>query len=132
MGTLGIGIMKSMAFLLLANSNPKVNENQKIELTIGSLSIYVGPLGLTHLSDLARSGPSTSKTKTIIVSGSSMGSSSETNLLVIFTATENMQKKLEEFDGTWKEPDMEATIDKSHDSQRDFTIGSSGISRSIH
>jgi hypothetical protein len=43
-----------------------------------------------------------------------------------------MQKKLEEFDGTRGEPDVEATVDKSHDSQRDFATGSSGISRSIH
>jgi hypothetical protein len=132
MGTLGVRIMNSMAFLLLANSNPKVNENQKIELTIRSLSVYVKPLGSTHLSDLARSGPSASQTKTITMSGSSVGSSSEINLPDSFTAIENTQKKLEEFDGTRKEPDMEATIDKSHDSQRDFAIRSSGISRSIH
>jgi hypothetical protein len=34
MGTLGVGIMNSMAFSLLANSNPKVDENQKMELTM--------------------------------------------------------------------------------------------------
>jgi hypothetical protein len=125
-------MMNSMAFSLLAKSNPEVDENQKMELTIESLSIYVGPSGLTRLSDLARSGPSASKTKTITVSGSSVGSSSEVNSPVSFTATENTQKKLEEFDRIQKEPDMEATIDKSHDSKRDFAIGSSGISRSIH
>jgi hypothetical protein len=27
---------------------------------------------------------------------------------------------------------VEATVDKSHDSQRDFATGSSGVSRSIH
>jgi hypothetical protein len=61
-----------------------------------------------------------------------MGSSSEVNSPVSFTATENTQKKLEEFDGTREEPDMEVIMDKSHDSQRDFATGSSGISRSIH
>jgi hypothetical protein len=66
------------------------------------------------------------------MSGSSVGSSSEVNLPVSFAATKNTQKKLEEFDGTRKEPDMEATMDKSHDSPRDFATGSSGISRSIH
>jgi hypothetical protein len=66
------------------------------------------------------------------MSGSSVGSSSEINSPVSFTTIENKQKKLEEFDGTRKEPDMEATMDKSHDSQGDFTTGSTGVSRSIH
>jgi hypothetical protein len=43
-----------------------------------------------------------------------------------------MQKKLQEFDETRGEPNVEATVDKPHDSPRDFTTGSSGISRSIH
>jgi hypothetical protein len=38
MGTRGVGIMNSMAFSLLADSSPEVDENQKMELTIGSLS----------------------------------------------------------------------------------------------
>jgi hypothetical protein len=66
------------------------------------------------------------------MSGSSVGSSSEVNSPVSFAATENTQKKLEEFDGTREEPDVEVTMDKSHDNQRDFATGSSGVSRSIH
>jgi hypothetical protein len=124
--------MNSMAFSLLANNNPEVDENQKMELAIGSLSIYVGPSGSTRLSDSTRSGPTASKTKTITMSGSSVGSSSEVNLPVSFAATEITQKKREEFDGTQEEPDIEVTVDKSHDSQRDFATGSSGVSRSIH
>jgi hypothetical protein len=31
-GTLGVGIMNSMAFSLLANGNPEVDENQEVEL----------------------------------------------------------------------------------------------------
>jgi hypothetical protein len=88
-GTLGVGIMNSMAFSLLANINPEVDENQKMKLTIGSLSIYIGPSCLTRLSDPARSGPSASKTKTITLSGSSVGSSSEVNSPVSFAATKN-------------------------------------------
>jgi hypothetical protein len=84
--------MNSTAFSLLANSNPEFDENQKMELTIGSLSIYVGPSGSTRLSDPARSGLSASKTKTITMSGSSVGSSSEVNSPVSFAATENTQK----------------------------------------
>jgi hypothetical protein len=120
-----------MAFLLLANSSPEVNENQEMELTIGSLSFYVGPSGSTHLSDPAKSGPSTSKSKTITVFGSSVGSSSEVNSLVSLAATKNMQKKLE-FNETRGKPDMEATVIEPHDSPRDFATRSSGVSRSIH
>jgi hypothetical protein len=46
-GTLGVGIMNSMAFSLLANNNPEVDENQEMELMIESLSFYVGPSGST-------------------------------------------------------------------------------------
>jgi hypothetical protein len=124
--------MNSIAFSLLASSSREVDENQKMELTIGSLSFYVGPSGSTRLSDPAKSGPSAGKTKTITMSGSYVGSSSEVNSPVSFAATENMQKILEEFNGTWEEPDIEVTADKSYDSQRDFATGSSGISRSVH
>jgi hypothetical protein len=131
-GTLGVGIMNSTAFSLLANSNPTVDESQEMELTIGSLRFYVGPSVLTHLLDPAKSGPLASKTKTITKSGSSVGSSSEVNSPASLAATENMQKKLEEFDETRGEPNVEVTVDKPHDSSRDFATGSSGVSRSIH
>jgi hypothetical protein len=119
-------------FSLLANSSLEIDENQKIELTIESLSFYVGPSGSTRLSDPAKSGPSASKTKIITMSGSSVGSSSKVNSPVSFATTENTQKKIEEFNGTREEPDIEVTVDKSYDSQRDFATGSSGVSRSIH
>jgi hypothetical protein len=108
-GTLSVGIINSTAFSLLANSNPEVDKNQKMELTIGSLSFYVGPSGSTRLSDPVESGPSASKAKTIALSGSSVGSSSEVNSLVSFTAIENTKKELEEFDGTQEEPNKEVT-----------------------
>jgi hypothetical protein len=124
--------MNSMAFSLLANSNREVDKNQNMELTIGSLSFYVGPSGSTHLSDPAESGPSANKIKTITLSGSSVGSSSEVNSPVSFTATENTKKELEEFNGTREEPNEDVTADKSYDSQRDLATGSSGVSRNIH
>jgi hypothetical protein len=64
-GTLGVRIMNSKAFSLLSSSSPEVDENQKMELTIGSLSFYVGPSGSICLSDLAKSGSSTNKTEII-------------------------------------------------------------------
>jgi hypothetical protein len=124
--------MNSTAFSLLANSNPEVDESQEVELTIGSLSFYVGPSGSTRLSDPAKSGPSASKVERITISGSSVGSSSEVNSPVSPTATEDMQKRFEEFDETQGKPDMEVTAVKTHDSPRDFAIVRSGISRSIH
>jgi hypothetical protein len=121
-----------MTFLLLANSSLEVDENQKMELTIGSLSFYVGPSGSTCLSDPAKLGPSTNKTETIAESGSSMGSSSEANSPVSPAAIENLQKKLEEFDETRGAPDVEVTMDLPHDSSKDFASRSSSVSRSIH
>jgi hypothetical protein len=124
--------MNVTAFLFLANSNPEVNENQKIELTIGSMSFYIEPSGSTRLSDPAKSGLLASKIKTITMSGSSVGSSSEVNSLVSFAATENNKKRIEELNGTRDEPGIEGTVEKSYDSQRDFATGSSGVSKSIH
>jgi hypothetical protein len=121
-----------MAFLLLANSNPKVNKDQKMELTIGSLSFYIRPSGSTRLLDPAESGPSASKAKTITLSGSSVGSSSKVNSPVSFAATENTKRELEKLDETQGEPDEGVTVDKSCNSQRDLNTGSSGVSRSIH
>jgi hypothetical protein len=124
--------MNSTAFSLLATNNPEVDESQEMELTIGSLSFYVGPSGSTRLLDPARSGLSASKAERITMSGSSVGPSSEVNSPVSLTATENMQKGLEEFDETQGKPDIEATVVKPHDSPRDFATRSSGISRSVH
>jgi hypothetical protein len=124
--------MNSTAFSLLASSNPEVDESQEMELTIGSLSFYVGPSGSTRLLDPMKSGPSASKDERITITGSSMGFSSEVNSPVSLTATEDMQKKLEEFDETRGKPNMEATTVKTHYSPRDFATGSSGISRSVH
>jgi hypothetical protein len=61
-----------------------------------------------------------------------VGSSSEVNSPVSLAATENMQKKLEEFNETRGKPDMEATLVKPHDSPKDFATGNSGVSRSVH
>jgi hypothetical protein len=131
-GNLGVGIMNSMTFLLLASNNPEIDENQEIELTFGSLSFYIGPSGSTRLSDPTKSGPSASKTERITTSGSSVGSSSEVNSPVSLTATKYMEEKLEEFDETRGKPDMEEEVAKIHDISRDFAIESSGVSRSVH
>jgi hypothetical protein len=66
------------------------------------------------------------------MSGSYVGSSSKVNSPVSLAATENMQKKLEEFNETRGKPDMEEVVVKPHDSPKDFATGSSGVSRSVH
>jgi hypothetical protein len=77
-GTVGVGIMTSMAFSLLANNNLKVDGNQisfgtvdfqlhpptltpvfasldqEMDLMIGSLKFRIGSLGSIRLSDLTK------------------------------------------------------------------------------
>jgi hypothetical protein len=124
--------MNSTAFSFLANSNPEVDENQKIELTIESLSFYVGPSGSTRLLNPVESGPSANKAKSTTLSGSSVGSSSEVNSPVSFAATENTKKELKKHDGAPEEPDKGVAAGKPYSSQKDLASKSSGVSRSVH
>jgi hypothetical protein len=78
-GILGVGIMNSTAFSLLANSSAEIDENQETELTIGSLSILIGPSGSTRLSDSTKPDLSASEPETVAMTESSEGSSSEVN-----------------------------------------------------
>jgi hypothetical protein len=102
-GTLGVGIMNSTVFLLSANDNSQVDEiqipfgtidfqphqssftqvfesmDQDMDLTIRSLNFRIGSLGSIRLSDLMKSDPSASEPKTVAMSESSEGSSSEVN-----------------------------------------------------
>jgi hypothetical protein len=71
--------MNSTAFSLLANSNAEVDENQEMELTIGSLSIFIGPSGSSRLSDPTKQDPSASEPETAAMMEYSEGSSSEVN-----------------------------------------------------
>jgi hypothetical protein len=73
-----------------------------MELTIGSLSFCFGFSGSIRLSDLAKLDPSASKTKTITVSGSAVGSSSEVNSPVSFATAENQEEKLKNSMKLWK------------------------------
>jgi hypothetical protein len=68
-----------MAFSLLANSSSEVDGSQEVELTIGSLSILIGPLGSSRLSDPMKQDPSASEPKVIEIMEYSDGSSSEVN-----------------------------------------------------
>jgi hypothetical protein len=129
--TLGIGIMNSTAFSLLANSSPKVNEiqipfgtvnfqphqssfmqvfksmDQDMDLTIGSLNFRVRSI---RLSDPVKLGPSASKSKTKIISESSEGSSSEVNSPVSFAEIETEERKFAEGDETMDIFDLEVQL----------------------
>jgi hypothetical protein len=71
--------MNSTAFLLLANSSAELNENQEMELTIGCLSILIGPSGSSRLSDPTKQDPSASEPEIVATMEYSEGSSSEVN-----------------------------------------------------
>jgi hypothetical protein len=131
MRTLDVEIMNLTDFSLLANSNLEVDKNQEIDLTIGSLNFRVRSLGSTCLSDPAKPDPSASKTKTITVSESSVGSSSEVNSPVSFATAEN-RGKIEKLDETMENLDIGGTVDKSCISQKDFITRSGGVSSNIH
>jgi hypothetical protein len=72
--------------------------DQEMDLTIGSLNIHVGSLGMIHLSDPTRSGPSAEKTVSAATSESSVGSSGKVNLAVRFKPTKNIEDTIEELD----------------------------------
>jgi hypothetical protein len=67
--------------------------DQDIDFTIGSLNFRVGSLGLICLSDPVSSDPLASEVKTIAMSESSVGSSSEANSSVSFVAIEVAEGK---------------------------------------
>jgi hypothetical protein len=100
--------MNSTAFSLLANSSTKLDENQEVELTIGSLSIFIGPLGSTRLSDLEKSDPLASEPETVAMMESSEGSSSEVNSPV--SLGEVQEGKIAEGDETMENFDLEVQL----------------------
>jgi hypothetical protein len=71
--------MNSTAFLLLANSSSEVDESQEVQLTIGSLSIFIGPSRSSRLLDPMKQDPSASEPEATAIMEYSDGSSSEVN-----------------------------------------------------
>jgi hypothetical protein len=64
--------------------------DQDMDLRIGSLNFRIGSLGSIRLSDPAKPGPSASESKTVAMSESSEGSSSEVNSP---SASQNQKKE---------------------------------------
>jgi hypothetical protein len=126
--------MNSMAFSPLANRNPEGDEiqipfgttdfqphqpnftqvfesmDEDMDLTIGSLNFRVGSIGSIRLSGLAKPGPSTSESKTVAMTESSEGSSSEVNSPVSFAEAE--QRKIAEGDETIENFDLEVQLEE--------------------
>jgi hypothetical protein len=92
--------MNSTAFSLLDNSSTEIDENQEMELTIRSLSIYIGPSGSTRLSDLAKPDPSASEPEIVAMMEYSEGSSSEVNSPV--SLGEVQKEKSQKMTKQWK------------------------------
>jgi hypothetical protein len=130
-GTLGVGIMNSMA--LSANSNPQVNKiqipfgtvnfqphqssfpqvfksmDQDMDMTIGSLNFHVGSLGSIRLSDPTKPDPSENELETVAMSESSEGSSSEIKSPVSLVEAE--EGKIAGGDETMENLDLEAQLE---------------------
>jgi hypothetical protein len=111
--------MNSTAFLLLANNSAEVDENQEMELTIGSLSILIGPSGSSRLLDPTKQDPSASKPETVAMMEYSDGSSSEVNSPVglgeeLKEAEENNKAK-EKFDEGVQVNDLMICLDNISD-----------------
>jgi hypothetical protein len=128
---LGVGIMNSTAFSLLANNSSEVDKNQKVELTIGSVSFCVGLLGTIRPSDPMKLDPSANKAKTVTMSGSSVGSSSKVNSPVSFTIAENARGKIKGLDKIAEKLDIGETVGLSYPSQKDFVTQTGGVSDNI-
>jgi hypothetical protein len=82
--------------------------DEDMDLTIRSLNFHVGSLGSIRLSDPVKPGPSASKSKTVAMSESSEGSSSEVNSPVSFAEAD--EGKIAEGDETMENFDLEVQL----------------------
>jgi hypothetical protein len=116
--------MNSTAFSLSANSSTELDGSQEMELTIRSLSIFIGPSGSSRLSDSTKPDPSASKPEIEVMLESSEGSSSEVNSPVC-----SEKAPIAGGDKIWENFDSEEKACQTHNIARDFVIGSNGVSK---
>jgi hypothetical protein len=141
--------MNSTAFSLSANNNSQVDKiqipfgtvdfqphqssftqvfesmDQDMDLTIESLNFHVGSLGSIRLSDPMKADPSASEPKTVAMSESLEGSSSEVNLPV--SLTEAKEEKIARGNETMENFDLEVQLEDltiHHDDNSDQSIDS--------
>jgi hypothetical protein len=113
-----------MAFLLLANSSIEVDGNQEMELTIGSLSIFIGPSGSSRLSNPLKQDPSVSEPKIVAIMEYSEGSSSEVNSPVSLEEVQKGkitedEKAMENFDAGVQLKDLMISLNDISDKSTD-------------
>jgi hypothetical protein len=116
--------MNSTAFSLLANSSSELDGTQEMELTIGSLSIIVGPSGSSRLSDSTKPDPSANEPEAKETLESSEGSSSEANSPVSLE-----KESIAEGDKIRENSDTEEKAYQARNNGKDFAMGSSGVSK---
>jgi hypothetical protein len=107
--------------------------DQDMDFTIGSLNFHVGSLGLIRLSDPAKPGLSASEPKTVAMSESSEGSSSEVNSPVNFAETE--EGKITGGDKTIENFDLEVQLEDlmiCHDDTSDKSTDTWKIGLELH
>jgi hypothetical protein len=73
-----------------------------MDLTIGSLNFHIGSFGSICLSDPVKLDPSPSETKTIAMSKSLVGSSSEVNSPASFATAESIGEKSKNSTKPWR------------------------------
>jgi hypothetical protein len=83
--------------------------DEDMDLTIESQNFHIGSLGSIRLSDPAKTDTSASESKTVAMSESSEGSSSEVNSPVSFTEAE--EGKIAEGDKTMENFDLEVQLE---------------------
>jgi hypothetical protein len=116
--------MNSTAFSLLANSSSELDRSQEMELTIGSLSIIIGPSVSSRLPDSTKPDPSANKPEIEETLESSEGSSSEVNSPV------SLEKApIAEGDKIRENLDSKERACQTHNNTKDFAVGSSGVSK---
>jgi hypothetical protein len=95
-----------------------------MELTIRSLSIFIGPSGSSRLSDRTKQDPSASEPKTVAMMEYSEGSSSEVNSLVSLEEVQKGKiaednKAMENFDTGVQLEDLMICLDDISDKSTD-------------
>jgi hypothetical protein len=95
-----------------------------MELTIGSLSITIGPSGSSRLSDSTKPDPSANKSGIEEILESSEDSSSKVNSPVSFE-----KAPIAEGDKIRENFDSEERACQTHNNIKDFAMGSSGVSK---
>jgi hypothetical protein len=130
-GTLGVGIMNSTAFLPSSKSNWEIDGNhvtfgtidfqphpptlapvfanldQEMDLTIENFNFRIGSLGFIGLSDPVSLGPLTEEKKIVVeTSRTSVGASSKVNSPISIKLTERKGNTIEELDKIMENLDL--------------------------